>query len=47
MSFYVEIVENCGYDLKESKEHEAGFDASITGLSFLSMWKYLGTNNKG
>lgn len=31
-----------GYDLQSKKEHEAGYDAYITGLSFISMWKYLG-----
>ncbi|XP_018572032.1 poly(A)-specific ribonuclease PARN isoform X2 [Anoplophora glabripennis] len=33
-----------GYNLNDGKEHEAGYDAYITGLSFLSMWKYLGTS---
>ncbi|XP_017768590.1 PREDICTED: poly(A)-specific ribonuclease PARN-like [Nicrophorus vespilloides] len=31
-----------GYSLDSSKEHEAGYDAYITGLSFIAMWKYLG-----
>lgn len=31
-----------GYDIKDSKEHEAGYDSFITGLSFLAMWKHLG-----
>ncbi|KAJ8986166.1 hypothetical protein NQ317_005640 [Molorchus minor] len=32
-----------GYSINDQKEHEAGYDAFITGLSFLAMWKYLGT----
>jgi len=32
-----------GYKLDSSKEHEAGYDAYITGLCFLSMWNYLGS----
>ncbi|KAJ8923107.1 hypothetical protein NQ315_001660 [Exocentrus adspersus] len=35
--------EEVGYSLKDEKEHEAGYDAYITGLSFLAMWKYLGS----
>ncbi|KAJ8936371.1 hypothetical protein NQ314_012390 [Rhamnusium bicolor] len=31
-----------GYSISDDKEHEAGYDAYITGLSFLSMWKFLG-----
>ncbi|ENN76589.1 hypothetical protein D910_08381, partial [Dendroctonus ponderosae] len=31
-----------GYDINDSKEHEAGYDSFITGLSFLAMWKHLG-----
>ncbi|XP_049826457.1 poly(A)-specific ribonuclease PARN isoform X2 [Aethina tumida] len=32
-----------GYKIGDDKEHEAGYDAFITGLSFISMWRYLGT----
>ncbi|XP_063915783.1 poly(A)-specific ribonuclease PARN-like isoform X2 [Zophobas morio] len=32
-----------GYRVEDLKEHEAGYDAYITGLCFLSMWNYLGT----
>lgn len=35
-----------GYNIKDSKEHEAGYDSFITGLSFLSMWKYLGSQKR-
>lgn len=39
----IEIEENAeGYDLKDPKEHEAGYDAYITGLCFMAMWNYLG-----
>lgn len=31
-----------GYSVTDTKEHEAGYDSFITGLSFLAMWKYLG-----
>lgn len=31
-----------GYTTDCSKEHEAGYDAFITGLCFLGMWKHLG-----
>lgn len=31
-----------GYDVNDNKEHEAGYDAYITGLCFLGMWKHLG-----
>lgn len=31
-----------GYSIIDAKEHEAGYDSFITGLSFLAMWKYLG-----
>nr|XP_023028571.1 poly(A)-specific ribonuclease PARN-like [Leptinotarsa decemlineata] len=34
-----------GYKVSDKKEHEAGYDAFITGVSFLSMWKYLGVRN--
>ncbi|KAK5641654.1 hypothetical protein RI129_010201 [Pyrocoelia pectoralis] len=38
----IEIEENAeGYNLEHSKQHEAGYDAYITGLSFLAMWNYL------
>ncbi|CAH0564741.1 unnamed protein product [Brassicogethes aeneus] len=30
------------YQINDYKEHEAGYDAFITALSFASMWKYLG-----
>lgn len=32
----------CGYTLNDKKEHEAGYDAYITGLCLLGMWNYLG-----
>ncbi|KAK9883461.1 hypothetical protein WA026_001640 [Henosepilachna vigintioctopunctata] len=32
----------CGYSLEDKKEHEAAFDAFMTGISFLAMWNYLG-----
>ncbi|XP_066249816.1 poly(A)-specific ribonuclease PARN-like [Euwallacea similis] len=32
-----------GYVLNDNKEHEAGYDSFITGLCFLSMWKYIGS----
>ena len=32
-----------GYTLASCKEHEAGYDAYITGVSFLAMWNYLHT----
>ncbi|KAL1497733.1 hypothetical protein ABEB36_008640 [Hypothenemus hampei] len=35
-----------GYSLKDSKQHEAGYDSFITGLSFLAMWKFLGSKKK-
>jgi poly(A)-specific ribonuclease len=31
-----------GYDVSDRKRHEAGFDAYVTGLSFLGMSQYLG-----
>ncbi|CAG9865268.1 unnamed protein product [Phyllotreta striolata] len=31
-----------GYTVEDIKEHEAGYDAFITGLCFLGMWKHLG-----
>ncbi|XP_056647832.1 poly(A)-specific ribonuclease PARN-like [Diorhabda sublineata] len=34
-----------GYDVNDNKEHEAGYDAYITGLCFLGMWKHLGLLN--
>lgn len=41
--YFIEIDDGAeGYCLSEPKEHEAGYDAYITGLSFLGMWKYLG-----
>lgn len=41
--WFLEFVQNdLSYSLNDGKEHEAGYDAYITGLSFLSMWKYLG-----
>lgn len=40
---YLEIEENAeGYTLNDAKEHEAGYDAFLTGVGFLTMWKYLG-----
>ncbi|XP_967921.3 poly(A)-specific ribonuclease PARN [Tribolium castaneum] len=35
-----------GYFVEDLKEHEAGYDAYITGLCFISMWNYLGTLKK-
>lgn len=32
-----------GYELAQGKFHEAGYDAYITGLCFISMCNYLGT----
>lgn len=34
-----------GYDLEQNLLHEAGYDAYITGLCFISMCKYLGTQH--
>ncbi|CAG9830689.1 unnamed protein product [Diabrotica balteata] len=34
--------EGRAYEMNDSKEHEAGYDAFITGLSFIGMWKHLG-----
>ncbi|XP_050502128.1 poly(A)-specific ribonuclease PARN isoform X3 [Diabrotica virgifera virgifera] len=34
--------EGRAYEVNDSKEHEAGYDAFITGLSFIGMWKHLG-----
>lgn len=31
-----------GYTLDDEKEHEAGYDAYVTGLCLLGMWSYLG-----
>ncbi|GJQ72312.1 hypothetical protein Trydic_g3401 [Trypoxylus dichotomus] len=31
-----------GYNLNQKKEHEAGYDAYITGVCLLTMWRYLG-----
>ncbi|KRT82328.1 hypothetical protein AMK59_3833 [Oryctes borbonicus] len=31
-----------GYNLNQRKEHDAGYDAYITGVCFVTMWKYLG-----
>lgn len=36
----------CGYSLDDKKEHEAAFDAFITGVSLLAMWNYLGKEAK-
>jgi len=47
--FLLEIVkqdENCGYDIKDRKRHEAGFDAFITGCCFIAMCQYLGTTQE-
>lgn len=30
-----------GYTIKDEKEHEAGYDAFITGLCFLTLYDYL------
>ncbi|KAF2898114.1 hypothetical protein ILUMI_08056 [Ignelater luminosus] len=38
--------ESEGYKLDSNKEHEAGFDAYITAISFLAMWKHLGDAKK-
>ncbi|VEN43084.1 unnamed protein product [Callosobruchus maculatus] len=35
-----------GYSLIDMKEHQAGFDAYLTGVCFLAMWKYLGSSKK-
>ncbi|CAH1978421.1 unnamed protein product [Acanthoscelides obtectus] len=35
-----------GYTIGNIKEHEAGFDAYLTGVCFLAMWKYLGAAKK-
>lgn len=35
-----------GYNLTDVKEHEAGYDAYITGMVFLAMWKYLGNQSE-
>lgn len=41
----IEIEENLeGYTLDNTKQHEAGYDAYITGVSFLAMWNYLHTS---
>ncbi|KAJ8957351.1 hypothetical protein NQ318_004830 [Aromia moschata] len=38
----IEAENGCqSYSVNDEKEHEAGFDAFVTGLSFISMWKYL------
>lgn len=34
-----------GYCAEDVKEHEAGYDAYITGLCFVSMWNYLGNSS--
>lgn len=40
---FIEVEENgAGYDMNCPKEHEAGYDAYITGLCFLAMWNNLG-----
>lgn len=39
----VEVEEGgLGYNIKDSKEHEAGYDSFITGYCLIAMWKYLG-----
>ncbi|RZB38999.1 poly(A)-specific ribonuclease PARN [Asbolus verrucosus] len=38
--------EGQGYSVEDKKEHEAGYDAYITGVCFLSMWSYLGKLNE-
>nr|CAH7723026.1 unnamed protein product [Callosobruchus chinensis] len=35
-----------GYSVSDMKEHQAGFDAYLTGVCFLAMWKYLGNFSK-
>ncbi|CAG9817861.1 unnamed protein product [Phaedon cochleariae] len=43
----IEIEEgHSGYKILDNKEHEAGYDAYITGVAFLAMWKYLGSEQK-
>ncbi|KAG5879707.1 hypothetical protein JTB14_008533 [Gonioctena quinquepunctata] len=43
----IKIEEGCqGYEVSDEKEHEAGYDAYITGVSFLSLWKFLGVRKK-
>jgi poly(A)-specific ribonuclease len=32
-----------GYDISDEKQHEAGFDAFITGVCFIGMAQFLGT----
>ncbi|KAL3272701.1 hypothetical protein HHI36_014165 [Cryptolaemus montrouzieri] len=42
----LEIESGCeSYSLDAKKDHEAAFDAFITGVSFLAMWNYLGREN--
>ncbi|XP_022911261.2 poly(A)-specific ribonuclease PARN-like [Onthophagus taurus] len=36
-------VESEGYSLEDKREHEAGYDAFITGVAFLAMWRHLGS----
>lgn len=45
MFYFIEIDESKGdegYHLNDEKSHEAGYDAFITGVVFLSMSHYLG-----
>lgn len=43
---FLEIEEGfSGYSLDNEKEHEAGYDAYITGLCLLGMWNYLGVHS--
>lgn len=49
MYLFLEIdIENgdCGYALKDDKQHEAGYDAFITGVCFLTMLQHLGQIDK-
>ncbi|XP_015595875.2 poly(A)-specific ribonuclease PARN isoform X1 [Cephus cinctus] len=42
----VNSVENRSYSVSAMKSHEAGYDAYITGLCFISLCKYLGSLQK-
>lgn len=43
--FFLVVTEGFkGYNTGDEQLHEAGYDAYITGLCFLSMAKYLGRN---
>ena len=38
--------EGCGYALKDVKEHEAGYDAYMTGVCFLALYDHLSMYQK-